>query len=280
MSDPIATHFGLTRPPFTVDYDTENMVLFSSFQQGLLRLRQAAVSRGAALVVGEPGTGKTALVRSVVKRLQPSGYKVLEQLVPCTKSPGRAVVEGLLSQLGEQLPFNNPPRAIKLLQQSLLSIADKQRTPVVILDDVHHLSPTCWLSLKALMNHDLDSRQPLLLLFLGGPSTLRVLNSAALVEVRDRLSFCYYLQGLQNDEVLPYLEKRLKWAGCTHALFPEDIAAELAQHADGLPRRVNRLANACLLAAATLDRKLIDRECLKAALSELQFQPPQREEHA
>ena len=278
MNDVILSHFSLNRAPFTVDYDTENMFAFHSFEQGMRRLLHAAGTRGTALVVGEPGTGKTALARSLVGRLASSGYKVFEQLVPCAKAPARAVVEGLLTKLGEQIPFNNPPRAMRLLHQSLLAIADKNIIPVVILDDAHHFTRDCWLSLKALMNHDLDSKQPLLLVFLGGPSCLRLLNLAALTEVRDRMSFCYYLQGLTASEVRPYLEARLKWAGCDRALFPEDLVGELAQHSQGLPRRVNRLANACLLAAATMDRKLIDRDCLRAALSELQFQPPQRED--
>ena len=204
MTDLILSHFGLTRAPFTVDYDTESMFAFSSFEQGLRRLQHAASTRGAALIVGEPGTGKTAMVRSLVRRLAPSGYKVLEQLVPCAKAPGRAVVEGLLNQLGEQIPFNNPARSMRLLRQCLLAIADKNSTPVVILDDAHHFTSDCWLSLKALMNHDLDSRQPLLLVFLGGPACLRLLNLTALAEVRDRLSFCYYLQGLAGSEVRPY----------------------------------------------------------------------------
>ena len=157
------------RSPFTVDYDTEKMFGFTSFEQGMRRLLHAAGTRGTALVVGEPGTGKTAMVRSLVGRLATSGYKVFEQLVPCAKAPARAAVEGLLTKLGEQIPFNNPPRAMRLLHQSLLAIADKNITPVVILDDAHHFTRDCRLSLKALMNHDLDSRQPLLLVFLGGP---------------------------------------------------------------------------------------------------------------
>lgn len=280
MSDLVSEFFNLRRAPFSVDIDVDSLYQFASFQQGLLRLEQAAWSRGAVLLVGEPGTGKTAMVRSLVHRLQPSSYTVLEQLVPCANFPVRAVVEGLLAQLGEPLPFNNHPRAMKQLKQALLAINDKQRTPVVVLDDAHHLTTNCWLTLKALMNHDLDSRMPLLMIFMGGPAILRQLNLSALVEVKDRLSFCYYLQGLQSKEVAAYLEQRLKWAGVDRALFPDDIVSELALHSQGLPRRVNRLANACMLAAASMKRKLIDRECLRAALSELQFQPRQREEPA
>jgi len=41
---------------------------------------------------------------------------------------------------------------------------------------------------------------------------------------------------------------------------------------------INRLASACLLAAATSKKDLIDQTCLVQALSETQFQAPPREE--
>lgn len=278
MSDLVLDTFGLRRHPFTVDIDVDGFYSFQSFQQGLLRLEQAARQKGAILVVADPGTGKTALLRAVVKRLASSSFSVIEQLVPAVQCPARAAVEGLLTQLGEPLPFNNTARALARLKQALLQISEKQRTPVLILDDVHHLSTNCWLTLKTLMNYDLDSKLPLLLVLLGGPKALRQLNFSALEEVRDRLSSCFYLKGLQAKEVGPYLEHRLKWAGAERPIFPEDVVGELGRYAQGNPRRVNRLASICLLAAASQGRKLVDRECLEAAVSEVQFQAPQREE--
>lgn len=278
MSDIVLDTFGLRRHPFTVDIDTDGLYPFHSFHQGLLRLEQGARQKGCYMVAAEPGTGKTALVRALVKRLASSSFLMLEQLVPAVQQPIRATVEGLLTQLGEPLPFNNTARALARLKQSLQSIAEKQRTPVLILDDVHHLTPNCWLTLKTLMNYELDSKMPLLLLLLGGSRALRQLNFNALEEVRDRLSSCFYLQGLQPREYSSYLEHRLKWAGCKRPVFPEDVSLELGRHAQGNPRRINRLASVCLLAAATQNRKLVDAECLEAAVSEVQFQVPQRDE--
>ena len=145
MSDRVLDKFNLRRSPFTVDIAPEGLYRFISFQQGQLRVEQALRQRGAMLVVGEPGTGKTALIRSTSARLPTSSFVMLEQLVPCAKTPIRAVVEGLLQTLGEPLPFNNPPRALIQLKRVLLDSSEKQRTPVLILDDVHHLTQNCWL---------------------------------------------------------------------------------------------------------------------------------------
>ena len=279
MSDLVMEAFGLRRQAFSLDIDVEGFYPSQSFQQGLLRLEQIARTRGSALVVGESGVGKTALFRALMRRLMPSAHQILEQLVQASgPQPFRAVVEGLLSQLGEPLPFNNSARALARLKRAFQEVAEKQRTPVVLLDDVQHFSNGCWLSLKSLLNYEMDSKLLLLLVCLGSPRTLRLLGMSPLEEIRDRFSFCYYLKGLQEKEVGPYLEHRLKWAGATRPLFPEEIVNEIARQSQGTPRRVNRLAQACLLAAASQNKQLVDRPCLEAALSELQFQPPREED--
>lgn len=278
-SDLVVETFALRRQPFTLDIDVEGFYPSQSFQQGLLRLEQVARTRGSALVVGESGMGKTALFRALMRRLMPSAHQILEQLVQASGAqPFKAVVEGLLSQIGEPLPFNNSARALARLKRALQEIAEKQRTPVVLLDDVQHLGNSCWLSLKSLLNYEMDSKLLLLLICLGSPRTLRLLGMSPLEEIRDRFSFCFYLKGLQEKEVGPYMEHRLRWAGATRPLFPDDIVTEIARQSQGTPRRVNRLAQACLLAAASQNKQLVDRPCLEAALSELQFQPPREEE--
>lgn len=54
---------------------------------------------------------------------------------------------------------------------------------------------SCWLSLKSLLNYEMDSKLLLLLICLGSPRTLRLLGMSPLEEIRDRFSFCYYLKG-------------------------------------------------------------------------------------
>lgn len=279
MNDVVLEHFQLRRHPFTPEIDVEGFYNFESFSQGLLRLQHILHNRGTVLVVGEPGSGKTSLVRSFVKKLAPSAFLVHDQVVPPVLNPIKSVVEGLLTGLGEAIPFNNPARALSRLKSSILALYKKNQMPVILLDDVHHLNLTSWLTLKTLMNYELDSKVPLVMVFIGArQETLRQLNFSALQEVRDRLSFCYHMQGLKACEVEAYLAKRMEWAGAKHPVFPTAIAEQMCRHSQGLPRRLNRLSSGCLLAAATLKRSLIDQDCLDQATSETNFQAQREEE--
>jgi type II secretory pathway predicted ATPase ExeA len=132
--------------------------------------------------------------------------------------------------------------------------------------------------MKALMNYELDSRMPVLFVFMGAEEpALRTLTLSSMREVKDRLGFCYHMPPLKVHETEKYLDKRLKWAGCQNPLFPTDIAEQIWRHSLGVPRRVNFLAGNCLLAAACCKRELIDQPCLQQAISEMQFKAPQEE---
>jgi general secretion pathway protein A len=278
MSDIVLEHFQLRRHPYTPEIDTEGLYHFQGFSQGLLRLEQAIHHRGPVLVVGDPGAGKTAMIRKFSGRLAASSFMVCVQLVPPGKNSIKPVIEGLLTELGESIPFHNPTQALSCLKRCLQRLYEQGRTPVLFIDDAHHLVPSGWLTLKTLMNFELDSKMPALLVFTGArQETLRMLDLNILQEVRDRFSFCYHIKGLKEPEVEKYLETRLQWAGAKHPLFPAGIAEQIGRHAQWLPRRINRLAGACLMAAATAKRSLIDQDCLDQAVSEMNFKA-QREE--
>lgn len=270
MSTTLLERFSFRRLPFTPEIEPQALFSYESFQQGRLRLEQALHQRGMALVAGEPGSGKTALARALVSRLAPSSYRTLYCPVLNAKNPLRPVVENLLAQLGEKIPFNNVPRGVAVLKEALLLCAEQGQTPVVLLDDAHGLNASAWLALKTLTNYEMDSRMPFCLWFLGARQELLAgLRWSGLAEVRSRLHFCYHLRGLQEAEAEAYLAAHLRWAGCDRPLFPREVALEIHRQAHGLPRMVNRLAQGCLVAAACERKDLVDLPCLEQAASEL-----------
>ncbi len=278
MTPILLEHFQLKRHPFSPEIEAHALFGFKSFEQGQRRLEQGLHQRGMVLVAGEPGAGKTALARFFCHRLASSSYRELYTVTPMIKNPLRPVVEDLLIQLGEKIPFNNVARGMAVLQAALLKHYEKGQLPVVILDDVHNLTGPGWLLLKSLTNYEMDSKLPLLMILLGArQEVISNLNWSRLDEVRSRLLFCFHLRGLEPDETEAYLKAHLEWAGCTRPVFPKEISMEIHQRAHGLPRLVNRLAHSCLMAAACARKELIDGPCLEQAASEHLFASPTNE---
>ena len=270
MSHPILENFQFRRLPFQADIDAGALYAWESFEQGRRRLRQAARDRGMVLVTGDFGAGKTALVRAVTSQLASSSYRVLYLAAVENSNPLRPVVEGLLDQLGEKVPFNNVARSMALVQKALLRSYEQNVVPVVIVDDAQALDTRAWLGLKTLTNFEMDSKVPFCLWLLGSRQELLApLRQSGLAEVRSRLQFCFHLKNVQEQEIEPYLAAHLKWAGCDRALFPRDVSREIYRLTHGLARQINRLAWHCLMAAAQERKELVDQGSLDQAVTEV-----------
>ena len=80
-----------------------------------------------------------------------------------------------------------------------------------------------------------------------------------------------FASSVRATDLRTHMRRRLRRAGLKTQIFPTDIAEQIWKHAQGNPRRINRLAEKCLLAAASAKRDLIDGPCLQQAVSEMQF---------
>ena len=193
-------------------------------------------NRGIGVITGDVGVGKSTLVRTFTSRLATGSFNVLYAIPPTPRSPLRPLVEDLLTQLGKPLPFNNGAKGLKLLKEALADAYDRNRLPVVVIDNAPLLDAKALSMLKVLANYDMDSKLPLSLLLVGSPQLLRLLAMRELEDIRQRLLFAYQLRGLRKEEVEDYVRTRLKAAGHEVALFPRDVIDELYFHTQGNPR--------------------------------------------
>jgi type II secretory pathway predicted ATPase ExeA len=261
--------FELTRSPFSPEIDIHALFQYDAFTQCQARLDFVRRERGFAAITGEVGSGKTTVLRSDMQRLAPSSFTPLYAAVPHLTNPMVSIAGRLLEEMGEKPPHLNPARCLQMLNRTLYATYDKGRLPYVVIDEAHLLDDRNLLLIKTLLNHDMDSRMPLVLVISGGPDLARRLAQRNLEEIRQRLLFIYPMHGLSRNEVDPYLAARLKAAGCDRRLFPPDVVDEIYRHTQGVPRLVNQLANLSLVAAANARRSDIDSTCLLQALKEM-----------
>lgn len=267
--------FGLKRSPFSCEIEPGGLFHSEMLEEGLRRIRVLLRERGMAVVTGEPGAGKTTLVRAGLNPLAPSSHLPLYAAASQGRKPLLPVVEQFLALLGEPLPHNNAAKALHRLKDAMLSSYDKNRLPILVIDDAHFLDEGSLLLLKNLTNYQMDSRLPFCLFLVAPPSIRRTLDFSHMEEVRQRILFFFHIPGLKPHEVEGYLAARLAAAGCERPLFPQEIAREIHLYSGGLPRKINQIAGLCLLSAAAEKKSLIDRPCLNQALMELGMLSPE-----
>ena len=76
-----------------------------------------------------------------------------------------------------------------------------------------------------------------------------------------------------EEETVSFVKTALTGAACGPDLFMQKALQRLHELSEGLPRRVQQLAQLCVIAAAAQDLEEIDEETLDAVHQELSTQP-------
>ncbi|MDR3634143.1 MAG: AAA family ATPase, partial [Isosphaeraceae bacterium] len=136
------------------------------------------------------------------------------------------------------------PSLLRRVRQSLAAAVARGERPLLVVDEAHLIEdPATFEALRLLLNFATAGPPDLSLLLVGAPELLLRLPHG----LADRLSARCLLGPFSEEETATYLGGRLAAAGATTPLFPADTVAALHRAADGLPRRLSRLADLALL---------------------------------
>jgi type II secretory pathway predicted ATPase ExeA len=239
-------------------------------QGALLKLRYAVENeRGAALLTGAAGSGKTLLIQSL-KRMLDDSYTPFVHLV----FPQMSVPELLAYLAGEMGALANPTSAtpvdesVRRLQSFLVENSRRGHQAVLAVDEAQLLLDSEALeTLRLLLNFEGVARPALTLLLIGQPQLLPALERLPSLEAR--LGVKCLLRPLNLEETASYVSHRLTTAGATREIFSAEALATLHQLTSGIPRRINRLCDLALLIGYAEEQVRINAPQIEAVCNEL-----------
>lgn len=258
-------HFGLSGRPFGETVSTSAYVSLPSRDKVLRRIRYGLEhGQGPALIFGASGTGKTLLARTLTRDLGGISAHVVFPAMP-----GGELLAFLAEELGAG-PVEDQTVAgpLKRLRHWLASASARGERPLLIVDEAHLIDdPTTFESLRLLLNFATNGPPDLSLLLVGGPELLLRIPPG----LADRLTARCLLSPLTAKESAAYLLGRLASVGATSPLFSPEALDLLHRAADGMPRRLNRLADLALLIAYAEGQAGPDPRAVSIAARELDF---------
>jgi type II secretory pathway predicted ATPase ExeA len=258
--------FGLTETPFTRHIPVTHLYGSQAHEELVARMQYVVQTRGFGVVTGEIGSGKSTAIRALFRKLDGSRYRLL-YLSDANPNP-RSFYRALLEQLGLKPAFQRADGK-RQLDTALMELWETQRRQtVVVIDEAHLLSPAMLEEVRFLTNHQMDSTSPLSLLLVGQPELGRKLTLQAFEAVRQRITLRYHLEGLKLDDTKAYIQHHLTVAGAARPLFGEEAIRLIYQRTRGIPREVNNVCSACLLAAFAEQRSVVDEATVKTVLAE------------
>jgi type II secretory pathway predicted ATPase ExeA len=236
--------YGLREKPFSILPDPDLMYWGPTHRMAMSMLEFGVMNNaGFTVVTGEIGSGKTTLVRCLLRRIE-SNVKV--GLISNTPRGREELLQWVMLSLDQ--PFEgNFPTLFKRLRDHLVQQYNSGRRTIVIVDEAQNLDWESLEDLRMLSNINADKHQVLQLILVGQPQLRDLLRSPELTQFAQRVSSDFHLRPLQLNDVENYINHRLQAAGAKNALFTREACDLIAKASHGIPRTINILCDTALV---------------------------------
>jgi general secretion pathway protein A len=257
-------HFGLRSEPFSKEIDDQKLWLPESKRNLVDELIACVHERKHAVVTGEPGVGKTCVLRALRHAL---GSDQSFRLTYCHNVTlgRRDFYRHICHALG--IPYGATAGDVfHSVSKHIEELSRERAFPVLLVDEAHLMHQDTLDHLHILLNYAWDSKALLSLILIGLPDLNDRLAMRRNRSLYSRLTYRLSIEPLTPNDTAEYIRARLSAAGIAKELFTSDAIAMLHEAAAGSLRDIDRIAHNSMRSTARRKRKLVERDVVQAIL--------------
>lgn len=261
-------HFGLCELPFQLTPNTAFRFDVATQHEALNVLLVALRSgEGFVKIIGEVGTGKTLLCRTLLNTLG-DGFVTAYIPDPCLSPLG--VRLALAEELGLRFEGGvGEHQVMKRITERLAELKAEGNKVVLLMDEAQALPRESLESMRLLTNLETETAKLLQVVLFGQPELDSTLAQPALRQMRQRVTFSHRLEPMDRVTLEGYVAYRLALAGYRGGdLFTPQALNSLYRASRGIPRLVNILAHKALMAAYGRGERSVQRKHVRGAAAD------------
>jgi len=263
--------YKLTQNPFQLNADPSFFFDSSVHKRAKAYLRYGlAQGEGIVVVTGNPGMGKTMLVKELGQFLQKDNSVIIGSLV--TSNVGAEdTLRLLVATYGIAYELDDT-KAI-LLNRIELFFKDQAKLGkrvLLIVDEAQNLPNQSIEELRMLSNFEWEGKIIFQTFLIGQEQLGQHIFAPDMDQVRQRIVATYQLKAMNANETKDYILFRLKkvgWQG--NPEFDENIFRVIYDFTKGIPRQINKFCDRLLLFGFLEELNLIDLNTIKKVIVEL-----------
>jgi general secretion pathway protein A len=224
--------WGLKWNPFSPELPREALLVTAAIDSFAWRIEQLVQEGGFALVSGEPGTGKSVVLRILAARLA----ALRDVTVGALERPQSKTAD-FYRELGDifavKLSSSNRWGGFRALRERWKThVAATHLKPVLLIDEAQDMTAEVLKELRILCSADFDATALLTVILAGDGRLLELLRHPDLIPLGTRIRTRLLLEAASRSELGQLLSHALAKAG-NAALMTAELQNTLVDHAAG-----------------------------------------------
>jgi general secretion pathway protein A len=261
-------YWNLIEKPFENTPNPRFMYYSKKHEEALTRLLYAIKEmKGAAMLTGEYGSGKTIISRIVIDELIKNKNFEVALIIHPQLSPTQFMQE-IIYQLKNEHVQGSKPEILHMMQDIVYKNYSEDKKTVILIDEAQIVrSKETFEELRLFLNFQLNDKFLITMVLIGQPQLLYMIKS--IPQLEQRLGIKYHLTALNPAETEEYVRHRLLVAGSQGDIFTTDAIRLVYEYSGGLPRKINNICDMSLLIAFGQELKEIDKDLVARVAADL-----------
>jgi general secretion pathway protein A len=268
--------FGFNEKPFTITPNPHFIFLSGNHREAFAHLIYGIDSHaGFIAMIGEVGTGKTTVLRTLLTQLDPVKYRSALIFNPCLS--GEQLLASICREFGLETSERSSFGYLDVLNSFLLEQHSAGKTVVLVVDEAQNLTPDVLEQVRLISNLETERDKLIQIILAGQPELNDVLNRHDLRQLGQRITVRCRLTPMNKNDTGDYIRHRLKVSGCRIPdLFTRGAVKRIYRFSRGIPRLINIVCEQSLVMAWTQESSTVTPAIASRVILGAQTNPDRR----
>ncbi len=261
--------FGLVKEPFSTSPDPQFFYHSLSHNTALKRLEIAVrLRRGLCLILGDVGTGKTTLSRTLLQAFRNDSSFIFHMILDPSFKSEFQFLQSLVKMFNINPEFKSTIDFKEALQKYLFQKGvEENKTIILLIDEGQKITSENLEVLRTLLNFETNEYKLLQLIIMAQvellPRIKRIRNFI------DRVALKYTINPLDEAETQEMISFRLRQAGYRGDmnLFSDEAVHEIYQYTQGYPRKIAMVCHDALEVAVMKESPFVDGPTIRELIA-------------